>query len=78
MIKLVIFDLDGVLVDSREHHFLAFNEALKEVDEKYTISMKDHLTKFDGLPTKDKLNILSVERGLPLSEWNNIWVRKQD
>ena len=78
MIKLIIFDLDGVLVDSREHHFLAFNEALKEVDEKYTISMKDHLTKFDGLPTKDKLNILSVERGLPLSEWNNIWVRKQD
>lgn len=78
MIKLIIFDLDGVLVDSREHHFLALNEALKEVDEKFMISTKDHLTKFDGLPTKEKLKILSNERGLPLDKWDIIWKRKQE
>ena len=35
MIKLVIFDLDGVLVDARELHYEALNEALGEIDKKY-------------------------------------------
>lgn len=78
MIKLIIFDLDGVLVDSREHHFLALNEALKEVGDEFVISTKDHLTKFDGLPTKAKLQILSDERGFPLSKWDSVWKRKQE
>ena len=30
MIKLVIFDMDGVLVDACEWHRIALNEALKE------------------------------------------------
>lgn len=76
-IKLVIFDLDGVLVDSREHHFLALNRALEEVDKKFIISKKDHLTKFDGLPTKEKLNIISKERNLDISFHEKIWKRKQ-
>ena len=38
MIKLVIFDLDGVLVDARELHYEALNLALSSVDEKYIIS----------------------------------------
>lgn len=78
MIKLIIFDLDGVLVDSREQHFLALNEALKEIDDKYIISKKDHLVKFDGLPTNKKLNILSDERGLPIDKHSIIWKRKQE
>ena len=32
MIKLIIFDLDGVLVNSRELHYEALNRALKEID----------------------------------------------
>ena len=35
MIKLVIFDLDGVLVDARELHYNALNKALNSIDEKY-------------------------------------------
>ena len=77
-ITLICFDLDGVIIDSRETHFLSLNKALGEVDEKYIISHKDHLTKFDGLPTNKKLNILSDERNLPLSEHINIWKRKQE
>ena len=30
MIKLIIFDLDGVLVDARELHYEALNLALKK------------------------------------------------
>lgn len=30
------------------------------------ISRMEHLTTFDGLPTKDKLKMLSLEKGLPL------------
>ena len=77
-IKLVIFDLDGVLVDSREHHFLALNRALCEQDSKFEISKKDHLTKFDGLPTNKKLNILTNERGLDVKLHSVIWKRKQE
>jgi HAD superfamily hydrolase (TIGR01509 family) len=76
--KLVIFDLDGVLIDTRELHFEVLNEALKEVSEEYIISHKDHLSKFDGLSTKRKLEILSIERNLPIELHSKIWERKQE
>ena len=37
MSKLVIFDLDGVLIDSRELHYDALNDALRKVGEEYDI-----------------------------------------
>ena len=61
MIKLIIFDLDGVLYDSKEYHFEALNK-FSEVDQKYVISLKDHLNRFDGLPTNRKLEILVMKR----------------
>ena len=57
MIKLIIFDLDGVLVDTKPLHYYALNKALKKI-ENYEISINDHSNIFDGLPTKEKLNIL--------------------
>ena len=78
MIKLVIFDLDGVLIDTRDLHYTVLNKALAEVDEKYVISHKDHLLKFDGLSTKKKLEILSKERELPIDLHNKIWNKKQE
>ena len=60
MIKLVIFDLDGVLYDSKEFHFNALNDALSEVDEKYKITFKDHLAVFDCMPTNKKLEIRDI------------------
>ena len=78
MIKLIIFDLDGVLVDSKEHHFNALNNALLEVDSKYSISKKDHLTIYDGLPTKKKLELLTKHKGLSTDKYDFVWKRKQE
>lgn len=60
MIKLIIFDLDGVLVDAKEIHFNALNKALKQIAG-FQISLEEHLTKFDGLPTATKLSTLVAE-----------------
>jgi len=75
--KLAIFDLDGVLIDSKEIHFLALNEALKSVDSKYIISASDHATKYDGLSTSKKLEILNSEKSLPKEKFKQIWDLKQ-
>ena len=75
--RLFIFDLDGTLVDSKEIHFNALNEALKEIDPKYVISKEDQEKMFEGLPTKEKLNILSKYKNLPLDLHNQISKSKQ-
>ncbi len=62
-IRAVIFDLDGVLVDAREWHYESLNNALGLFG--YEIDRFDHLTRFDGLPTRDKLEQLTVTDGLP-------------
>lgn len=77
MIKLVIFDLDGVLVDSRELHFHSLNRALAEIDAKFVISKEEHLSKYDGLPTTKKLKALTESKGLPIDKHNQIWQSKQ-
>lgn len=63
MIKAVIFDMDGVLIDAKEWHYEALNRALLLFG--MEISRADHLTTFDGLPTKRKLEMLTVTDGLP-------------
>jgi HAD superfamily hydrolase (TIGR01509 family) len=77
-IKLIIFDLDGVLVDSRPLHYEALNEALLEIDEKYVINHEEHLAKYDGLSTKQKLDLLTQEKGLSPNLYSKIWSLKQD
>ena len=57
-IKGVIFDLDGVLVDTKEIHHVALNNALKNCKIGYQISINDHIKIYDGLPTIEKLKIL--------------------
>ena len=77
MIKLIIFDLDGVLVESRELHFIALNRALSDIGEQYVISKEEHLCKYDALTTTQKLSKLSREKGLPESSHNQVWKLKQ-
>lgn len=62
-IKAVIFDMDGVLIDAKDWHYEALNKALGLFG--MGISRYDHLVTYDGLPTKKKLEMLSMERGLP-------------
>lgn len=62
-IKGVVFDMDGVLIDARHWHFAALNFALEKFGER--ISEQDHHARFDGLPTRTKLEVLTKERGFP-------------
>lgn len=78
MIKLIIFDLDGVLIDSKEIHFNALNLALGEVGADYIISRKEQDTVFEGLTTNVKLDILTKTKGLPSDLHEDIWRRKQE
>lgn len=77
MIKLIVFDLDGVLVETKKLHFDAFNKALRDVDPKYEISYDEHLAKYDGLSTHKKLDLLGREKGLSGMDFQSIWLRKQ-
>ena len=77
MIELIIFDLDGVLVDIKKLHFDALNEALSEVDSNYIINHDEHLSIYDGLKTKEKLNMLTRNKGLPEKDHDKVWFRKQ-
>lgn len=78
MIKLIIFDLDGVLVDAREIHYEALNAALKDIDEKYLINRQEHLSLYDGLSTTKKLNMLTKNKGLSKDLHNLVWKLKQE
>jgi beta-phosphoglucomutase len=75
-IDAVIFDMDGVLIDAREWHFDALNEALAIFG--YNISLEDHLSRFDGLSTLAKLSILTSEIDLPVEIHELISAVKQD
>ena len=77
MNKLVIFDLDGVLIDSRDMHYEALNCALENVDKKYIINRDEHLSLYDGLPTSRKLAMLTEKKGLPVDIHQQIWEDKQ-
>ncbi|MBQ3337199.1 MAG: HAD family phosphatase [Selenomonadaceae bacterium] len=62
-IKAVVFDMDGVLIEAKDWHYEALNRSLNLFG--YNISRYDHLVTYDGLPTRIKLEMLSMERGLP-------------
>ncbi len=74
MIKFIVFDLDGVLVEAKSIHFDALNEALGE---QYRIEWNEHLGKYDGLKTNQKLELLTKEKGLPTELYKTIWEKKQ-
>src|SRR5579885_1486773 len=78
MIKLIISDFDGVLLDLKEIHYEALNRALLPAGEEFIISPEDHVKTFDGLSTKKKLQLLSKLRGLPPEKFDEINDLKQE
>lgn len=77
MHKLIIFDLDGVLIDSRELHYDALNLALSQFGQEFMISREEHLSKYDGLNTTKKLKMLTDDKGLDPKNYDKVWNNKQ-
>lgn len=76
MIRSVIFDLDGVLVDAQDWHYTAFNEALMEVAG-FAIPMYQHIMTYDGLGTMQKLDILRSSGKVETDQFDDIHKLKQ-
>lgn len=79
MIKLIIFDVDGVLVSTKELHYMCLNKAIKNIaGEKYCITEEEHHSIYDGLSTREKLNLLSNHKKLSHVLHNSIYSMKQE
>lgn len=61
--KSILFDLDGCLIDATNWHYEALNRALKLFG--YSINPEDHIKVFNGLPTSEKLKMMSEKGDLP-------------
>lgn len=75
MIKAIVFDLDGVLVDATQWHYEALNDALKLFG--FEIGLEEHLNTYNGLPTAEKLKLLSEKKGLPVGLHEIIKIMKR-
>ena len=74
-IKLIIFDLDGVLINAKQIHYDTLNTALGT---EYEISWAEHLSTYDGLKTNQKLEMLTEKKGLPIELHKKVWDKKQE
>jgi HAD superfamily hydrolase (TIGR01509 family) len=61
-------------VDAKTIHYDALNKALGK---KYAIDWNEHLSKYDGLKTNQKLKLLTKEKGLDPAMYDAIWKEKQ-
>lgn len=76
--RLIIFDLDGVLSDTKQIHLDALNQALSVVSKEFIISNEDNEKYFGEITTLQKLEILSKTRGLPENTYTEIVKNKKE
>lgn len=76
MIKAILFDMDGVLIEAKDWHYEALNRALELFG--MAIDRDSHLSTFDGLPTRRKLEMLTQTRGFPRGLHDFVNSLKQD
>lgn len=74
MLKLILFDLDGVLVDAKDIHYRALNQALGK---HFAITPEEHRTLYDGRKTREKLELLTGIKKLPIELHDEIFEKKQ-
>ena len=67
--------MDGVLVDAKEWHYEALNKALAIFGCEF--SYDEHLTTYDGLPTKTKINMLNKTKNFPIELSEVVYDLKQ-
>ena len=76
MIKAILYDLDGVIVNATEWHYESLNLALREIAG-FEIRREEHLTTFNGIPTNTKLDILNKQGRLSKDLFQQVWDLKQ-
>lgn len=72
-IKLCIFDVDGVLVNSRALHYPATRDALAEYGCDYS---RDDDDNFGTIPTRHKLHLLAEYGRISIEDVDDIWELK--
>ena len=77
MIKTILYDLDGVLVDACNWHYIALNESLI-FNCGFKIEIDEHELTFNGLPTQRKLEILESQGRVKKKDFKKIWTKKQE
>lgn len=65
MLRAVIFDFDGVLVDSERLHYKTFNRIFEKFG--FQISIQEYYDRFLGLSDTELLQIVGKEKNLSLS-----------
>jgi len=66
MLKAVIFDFDGVLVDSEMLHYQAFDNIFRPLGAQ--ISVREYYDRFVGMTDEELFRLLDKEKNLHLSE----------
>lgn len=77
MIKLIIFDFDGVIADLKETHYQSLNKAIETISYDFIITPTEHISIFDGLSTKKKLQLLVEAKGFPSNCIEDVYNKKQ-
>jgi HAD superfamily hydrolase (TIGR01509 family) len=76
-IKAILFDLDGVLVNTVVLHYETFRDALQQVNPRITLSWAEHEKDFDGLSTKLKIQKCIQKGWIQPSDADRLFQRKQ-
>jgi HAD superfamily hydrolase (TIGR01509 family) len=76
-IKAIIFDLDGVLVNSKHIHFNTFSKSVKQIAN-ISISWEEHTLSYDGLSTKQKLEKMKTSGLITQEQSDEIFKLKQE
>jgi beta-phosphoglucomutase len=66
MLKAVIFDFDGVLVDSEQLHYQAFDEIFRPMGVQITI--REYYDRFVGMTDEELFRLIDKEKNLHLPE----------
>lgn len=77
-IKLLIFDLDGVLLNTGNIHFVALNQALDAVVPGLQISMEQDLCELGAITSANKLQILTDRGQLDAAKHKEILQLKKE
>jgi len=78
MIKAIIFDLDGVLIDSNYIHYETFIKAVQHINKDIYYSYDEHNTLFNSMTTKNKVKILIQQGFLKNEDIDIIYEKKQE